>query len=57
MGSNEKTLLLTGGGGLVGRRLTPLLLDRGWEIAHFDTRDPGVLSPPPSGETTPSASA
>jgi UDP-glucose 4-epimerase len=38
---NDKTLLLTGGGGLVGRHVTPLLRDRGWEITHFDTREPG----------------
>ncbi|MCD6361413.1 MAG: NAD(P)-dependent oxidoreductase [Armatimonadetes bacterium] len=33
-------VLLTGGGGLVGRRLAPLLRER-HEVTHFDVRDPG----------------
>ncbi len=40
MTQSKKHVLLTGGSGLVGKYLTPLLTERGWSVTHFDTRDP-----------------
>ncbi|NDK16980.1 MAG: NAD-dependent epimerase/dehydratase family protein [Armatimonadetes bacterium] len=37
---NRARVLLTGGSGLVGRTLAPLLSAQ-WEVTHFDAVDPG----------------
>ncbi|MGD2174196.1 MAG: NAD(P)-dependent oxidoreductase [Candidatus Brocadiaceae bacterium] len=42
-------VLLTGGTGLVGRALAPLLAER-WELRHFDVCDPGDGHPGVAGD-------
>ena len=44
---NQKSVLITGGSGLIGKRLTSLLLEKGYSVRHLSRsgkRIPGVLS-------------
>ncbi|MBM4083095.1 MAG: NAD(P)-dependent oxidoreductase, partial [Planctomycetes bacterium] len=36
----KRKVLLTGGSGLVGRTLAPMLRER-WDVTHFEAKDPG----------------
>jgi len=44
---NQKSVLITGGSGLIGKRLTSLLLEKGYSVRHLSRsgkRIPGVIS-------------
>jgi uncharacterized protein len=44
---NQKSVLITGGSGLIGKRLTSLLLEKGYSVRHLSwsgKRIPGVIS-------------